>query len=152
MRKNKGKKYAFGVMAAWCLAVGAAALTGCGTKEVHNKITVESSVEETAAEAIEIETEAPQTEAPETEAPDPDEQEPRVEKDGKIRSYLTGEMVPVSQGNRRASLALNAIDVINEFQIWLCKGTLSVMRVDGIKLSGKIHIVGSAAAYRTDPA
>ena len=46
MRKNKGKKYAFGVMAAWCLAVGAAALTGCGTKEVHNKITVESSVEE----------------------------------------------------------------------------------------------------------
>ena len=101
MRKNKGKKYAFGVMAAWCLAVGAAALTGCGTKEVHNKITVESSVEETAAEAIEIETEAPQTEAPETEAPDPDEQEPRVEKDGRIRSYLTGEMVPVSQGNRR---------------------------------------------------
>ena len=101
MRKNKGKKYAFGVMAAWCLAVGAAALTGCGTKEVHNKITVESSVEETAAEAIEIETEAPQTEAPETEAPDPDEQEPRVEKDGMIRSYLTGEMVPVSQGNRR---------------------------------------------------
>ena len=101
MRKNKGKKYAFGVMAAWCLAVGAAALTGCGTKEVHNKITVESSVEETAAETIEIETEAPQTEAPETEAPDPDEQEPRVEKDGRIRSYLTGEMVPVSQGNRR---------------------------------------------------
>ena len=98
MRKNKGKKYAFGVMAAWCLAVGAAALTGCGTKEVHNKITVESSVEETAAETIEIETEAPQTEAPETEAPDPDEQEPRVEKDGRIRSYLTGEMVPVSQG------------------------------------------------------
>ena len=39
MRKNKGKKYAFGIMAAWCLAVGAAALTGCGTKEVHNKIT-----------------------------------------------------------------------------------------------------------------
>ena len=76
MRKNKGKKYAFGVMAAWCLAVGAAALTGCGTKEVNNKITVESSVEETAAETIEIETEAPQTEAPETEAPDPDEQEP----------------------------------------------------------------------------
>ena len=101
MRKNKGKKYAFGIMAAWCLAVGAAALTGCGTKEVHNKITVESSVEETAAETIEIETEAPQTEAPETEAPDPDEQEPRVEKDGRIRSYLTGEMVPVSQGNRR---------------------------------------------------
>ena len=33
MRKNKGKKYAFGIMAAWCLAVGAAALTGCGAKE-----------------------------------------------------------------------------------------------------------------------
>lgn len=50
--------------------------------------------EETAAEPIMIETE------PETET-DPEEQEPRVEKDGMIRSYLTGEMVPVSQGNRR---------------------------------------------------
>ena len=37
MRKNKGKKYAFGIMAAWCLAVGAAALTGCGAKEADNK-------------------------------------------------------------------------------------------------------------------
>ena len=45
MRKNKGKKYAFGIMAAWCLAVGAAALTGCGAKEADNKITVESASE-----------------------------------------------------------------------------------------------------------
>ena len=66
---------------------------------------------------------------------------------GVMRSFF----VPGTEVSR-ASLALNAIDVINEFQIWLCKGTLSVMRVDGIKLSGKIHIVGSAAAYRTDPA
>lgn len=101
MRKNKGKKYAFGIMAAWCLAVGAAALTGCGAKEADNKITVESASEAPETKPIEIETEAPETEAPETEAADPDEQEPRVEKDGMIRSYLTGEMVPVSQGNRR---------------------------------------------------
>ena len=89
-RKNKGKKYAFGIMAAWCLAVGAAALTGCGAKEADNKITVESASEAPETKPIEIETEAPETEAPQTEAADPDEQEPRVEKDGMIRSYLDG--------------------------------------------------------------
>ena len=103
MRKNKGKKYALGVMAAWCLTVGAVALTGCQAKEAENKISVESAVPEPETKPIEIETEAPETEAPvqETDLADPDEQEPRVEKDGMIRSYLTGEMVPVSQGNRR---------------------------------------------------
>ena len=103
MRKNKGKKYALGVMAAWCLTVGAVALTGCQAKKAENKISVESAVPEPETKPIEIETEAPETEAPvqETDLADPDEQEPRVEKDGMIRSYLTGEMVPVSQGNRR---------------------------------------------------
>ena len=49
---------------------------------------------ETEPETIWIE---PETTEPETE-PEPEE---RVEKDGMIRSYLTGELVPVSQGNRR---------------------------------------------------
>ena len=43
MRKNKGKKYAFGIMAAWCLAVGAAALTGCGAKEDYGRIGIGSA-------------------------------------------------------------------------------------------------------------
>ena len=47
----------FGIMAAWCLAVGAAALTGCGAKE-DNKITVESASEAPETKPIEIETEA----------------------------------------------------------------------------------------------
>ena len=46
MRKNKGKKYALGVMAAWCLTVGAVALTGCQAKKAENKISVESAVPE----------------------------------------------------------------------------------------------------------
>lgn len=49
---------------------------------------------ETEPETIHIE---PETEEETIE----DEPEERVEKDGMIRSYLTGEMVPVSQGNRR---------------------------------------------------
>ena len=49
---------------------------------------------ETEPETIRIE--------PETEATEPEtEPEERVEVDGMIRSYLTGEMVPVGQGNRR---------------------------------------------------
>ena len=88
MRKNKGKKYALGVMAAWCLTVGAVALTGCQAKEAENKISVESAVPEPETKPIEIETEAPETEAPvqETDLAYPDEQEPRVEKDGAFSS------------------------------------------------------------------
>ena len=56
MKKSKGKKYALGVMAAWCLAVGAVALTGCGAKETDNKIAVESSAEILETKPIEIET------------------------------------------------------------------------------------------------
>ena len=46
-----------------------------------------------------------------------------------------------------ASLSLNTVDVINKLQIWLCKCTLSEMRIDGVKLPGKIHIVSTAAAH-----
>lgn len=51
---------------------------------------------ESEKEPIVIETEPPETEAETESYP-----EERIEVDGMIRSYLTGEMVPVSQGNRR---------------------------------------------------
>ncbi len=58
---------------------------------------------ETTAPTEEPRTEPPaaETEPPETEAETEEYPEERVEVDGMIRSYLTGEMVPVSQGNRR---------------------------------------------------
>lgn len=79
----------------WVLA-GCAAQTG-------GREPVIVSTEEPADVYIEPETEPiviePETsKAEETEAEEPEE---RIEKDGRIRSYLTGEMVPVSQGNRR---------------------------------------------------
>lgn len=62
-----------------------------------------ASVAETTEEAditIEPETE-PITIEPETEETVPEEPEERIEVDGKIRSYLTGEMVDVDKANRR---------------------------------------------------
>jgi len=76
-------------------------MAGCAKQAgPQENVIVEGGVQlpserETAAAAMDIETVAP--EGPE----DSDEPEERVEKDGMIRSYLTGEMVPVGQGNRR---------------------------------------------------
>lgn len=79
----------------------AAMLGGCGNKyeEVALPATVAETekAEETTAQQVvvlELETEA------ETE-PEITEPEERIEVDGKIRSYLTGEMVDVEQANRR---------------------------------------------------
>ena len=75
----------------------AVSLTGCGKTYEEAGVTVAESAEIT----IETETEVIQIE-PESEADaEPEEPEARIEVDGKIRSYLTGEMLPVGQANRR---------------------------------------------------
>lgn len=75
------------------------ALSGCGKKHEEVAATAAAAPEtekETETQVIVLETE-PSTEA-ETKAEEPEE---RVEVDGKIRSFLTGEMVDVAIGNRR---------------------------------------------------
>lgn len=57
---------------------------------------IETEVESTVAITIETEAETEAETKPEEVIP-----KERVEVDGKIRSYLTGEMVPIEQGNRR---------------------------------------------------
>ena len=78
----------------------ALALTGCKSKTEEAAVTAETTQETTREEIIQLTT-AP---APETEAEtEPEETEPeeRIEVDGKIKSYLTGEMIPVEKANRR---------------------------------------------------
>lgn len=92
------------VLGTWVLAGGlclAAFLSaGCSRASSASAERIETTgpEEESSMESIVIETEPPETEAPETEEDYPEE---RIEVDGMIRSYLTGEMVPVAQGNRR---------------------------------------------------
>ncbi len=86
-------------------------LMACGRKAEETVVTLEPSTEETTQEQTEEETtKAEPTTAEETEPETEAETEPeslvqkpedRVEVDGKIRSYLTGEMVDVSKANRR---------------------------------------------------
>lgn len=93
--KKQGKKLLFTLAALMMIA----AVSGCGKKYEEVAVSTEaetSSAEETTAEkTVVLETE---TETRETE---PEEPEERVEVNGKIRSYLTGEMVDVAVGNRR---------------------------------------------------
>ena len=73
-------------------------LGGCGKKYEEVSATteaVEEHIEETTKPVVVLETEPKETE------PLIDEPEERVEVDGKIRSYLTGEMVDVAKANRR---------------------------------------------------
>lgn len=80
----------------------AAALLAAGCSRASSapmeRIETTSAANEQKAGPMVIETEPPETE---TEAPEEEYPEERVEVDGMIRSYLTGEMVPVEQGNRR---------------------------------------------------
>jgi len=79
----------------------AALMGGCGKKHEEVSATTaaaETTEAETTEKVIVLETEPPTTTAAETEPEEPLE---RVEVDGKIRSYLTGEMVDVAVGNRR---------------------------------------------------
>lgn len=91
------------MLAGIALFLMAAMLGGCGSKyeevvattaAVAETEATTEAVEETTQISIVLETEEPET----TEAEEPEE---RIEVDGKIRSYLTGEMVDVEKANRR---------------------------------------------------
>lgn len=100
MRKRRGW------MMTAMIAAAVLGLSGCGKEAaVAPSETVQAETEkpsETASEEIEIrsdnETEAEKEPEAHTDYYLPEE---RVEKDGKIRSWLTGEMVDISKGNRR---------------------------------------------------
>ncbi len=95
MRK-KGRRMLTGI-AVFLLA---AMLSGCGNKYEEVSVTTAAAATQESTEAQEtrpvvvLATEAEETTAAE-------EPEERVEVDGKIRSYLTGEMVDVEKANRR---------------------------------------------------
>ncbi len=78
----------------------AAILGGCGSSKYEEVVATTAVVEttaeaETTKQAVVLETEPEETTAA------VEEPEERVEMDGKIRSYLTGEMVDVEKANRR---------------------------------------------------
>lgn len=86
--------------------LGILGLTGCGRQ--YKEAVVQERIQqvETTAETVAVvTTEAETEEETETESdlslPAYYLPEERVEEDGKIRSYLTGELVPAAQGNRR---------------------------------------------------
>ena len=78
------------VLAVFCLA-------GCGKTDVETDVTVAVVQPETSRVEVTTARETEEETQPETE-PEPEE---RVEVDGKIRSYLTGEMVDAKKANRR---------------------------------------------------
>ena len=88
------KRGLFGVV---CITAAVICLSGCGSKYKETSMTGSLTQSETKEITITSETEEPNTDA----ASGPYTFEERLEKDGKIRSFLTGEMVDVSVGNRR---------------------------------------------------
>lgn len=83
-------------------AAALALLAGCGKRAQESYVSVASTEEETTT-VMEVTTAPePETET-EEETLETKEEEPeeRVEVDGKIKSYLTGEMVDVEKANRR---------------------------------------------------
>ncbi|WP_124066492.1 DUF3048 domain-containing protein [Clostridium sp. E02] len=92
------KKGLFGVA---CVAMTVICLSGCGLKDketsMTGSLTESGDLSETKEITITSETEELNTDK----ASGPYTFEERLEKDGKIRSYLTGEMVSVTIGNRR---------------------------------------------------
>ena len=96
MMKKSGRFFAG--IAALMMAV---MLTGCGGNKYEEVIATTAAVEPTAAmeetkQAVVLEIEKEETAAETVWEP-----EERIEVDGKIRSYLTGEMVDVEKANRR---------------------------------------------------
>lgn len=73
----------------------AAAFAACGCSKKYEEVSATTAASETEAPAKQV---SIGTEPVEEKTEEPTE---RIEVDGKIRSYLTGEMVPVEQGNRR---------------------------------------------------
>lgn len=78
------------------------ALAGCGKSYVAADATVSSAEEKPETAPVEVTT-APEPETEEETTVEETEEEPeeRIEVDGKIKSYLTGEMVDVKKANRR---------------------------------------------------
>ncbi|MDD3252307.1 MAG: DUF3048 domain-containing protein [Lachnospiraceae bacterium] len=89
---------------AYGITLGAVICLGCGCQK-QVQAPAETSAVETQTAAPTTEAPVPETTEEETEAEAETSAgyvpEERVEVDGMIRSYLTGEMVPVAQGNRR---------------------------------------------------
>ena len=94
---KKGKWIRVGI--AVCMM--AAMLGGCGSKKYEEVVATTAAVETTAEAETTKQAVVLETEPEETTAAVVVESEERVEVDGKIRSYLTGEMVDVEQANRR---------------------------------------------------
>lgn len=102
----------------WMTVISVFGMTGCAKETYRSAETSEVSAEADVTiipetEPLVIETE-PETEPAEAEYP-----EERIEVDGLIRSYLTGEMVPVEQGNRRplAIMMSNDKDALPQYGI-----------------------------------
>ncbi len=94
----------------WALLLAAVVLWGCAKEASSDQHITLPETEPPADITIETEPETIRIE-PETEATEPEtEPEERVEVDGMIRSYLTGEMVPVGQGNRRPLAIMRSND------------------------------------------
>ena len=96
MRKGVWFGFAIGMLSA-------ALLTGCSKKYEEVSVTnlQSESQKEQSTEEIRINSSTEQSSGEETESGEYYTNEERIEKDGKIRSYLTGEMVDASIGNRR---------------------------------------------------
>ena len=94
------KRVWFGVAVGMLSAV---LMLGCGKKyeEVSVTNSQTESQKEPSTKEILIDSSTEETNAPETESGEYYTKEERIEKDGKIRSYLTGQMVDATIGNRR---------------------------------------------------
>ena len=140
--RRRGRAFIIGIG----IMMAAAALSGCGKKAEEAAVTTEApTVMPEETKTIVLETE-PTTEA-ETEPEGPEE---RKEVDGKIQSYLTGEMVDVAKANRRpvavmmsndkASLPQYGINGQSTFAVPYLKNVDNINGVDG---------TGGNAFYRT---
>lgn len=94
-------KYFKRILLLWAIVTAAGlSLGGCKGKSVDASATLapETTEAETTKAVIQIVQETTEPEPPELDYYLPEE---RVEENGKIRSFLTGEMIDVKQGNRR---------------------------------------------------
>ncbi len=90
------------ILAVWMALITMFVMAGCSRQTaardyISTETTAQKEENDPERTVVRLETE-PVAETGPAEEEEPDE---RVEKDGMIRSYLTGEMVPVQQGNRR---------------------------------------------------
>ena len=94
---KKSKRLLVGFAAFLMMAM----LSGCGNKYEEVVVTTPAVESEAATEAVEETKSIVLATEPVEETTEAEEPEERVEVDGKIRSYLTGEMVDVEKADRR---------------------------------------------------